>query len=113
MTKSQAIKYEKITPILDRLLIKPINLKGENADAEQSLLREIAQKKILNQKVGDFEITKAMNNCGVVCAASVDCPWVAMDDIVFFGQYSGTEVLIESERHLMIRESDILFILKP
>lgn len=106
------IKYEKICPVQDKILIKIINLTGENNTAEQSLLRDIAQKKILNQKVEDFEITKAMNNCGIVCAASVECTWVACDDVVFFGKYSGSDIMIESEKHLMIRESDVLFILK-
>lgn len=111
ITMSQ-IKYEKIIPILDRILIEVINLVDDKKDGEQSKLREIANKKILDQKIEDFEITKAMNSCGVVRAASVDAHWVSTGDIVFFGKYAGSEILIESMPHLMIRESDVLFILK-
>ncbi len=112
MTDAKNIKYEKICPVQDRILLKIINLANDDKTGEQTLLRDIAQKKILNQPIEDFETTKAMNSCGIVCAASVECTWVAQDDVVFFGKYSGSEILIESEKHLMIRESDVLFILK-
>jgi co-chaperonin GroES (HSP10) len=102
VTESQ-IKYERIIPILDRILIEVINLVGENKEGEQVKLREIANKKILDQKIEYFEITKAMNNCGIVRAASIDAHWVASGDIVFFGKYAGNEILIESMSHLMIR----------
>lgn len=114
MIQKESIKYEKIIPVEDRILIKVINLVNDkNNDGEQSLLRDIAQRRILEQPIAEFETTKAMNSCGIVCSASVDCRWVTMDDIVFFGQYAGTPILIESQKHLMIRESDVLFILKP
>ena len=112
MIDAPQIKYERIIPILDRILIEVINLIGENKEAEQSKLREIANKKILDQKIEYFEITKAMNNCGIVRSASVDAHWVSAGDIVFFGKYAGSEIMIESLVHLMIRESDVLFILK-
>jgi chaperonin GroES len=106
------IKYEKIIPIMDRILIKVVNLVGDNNNTEQSKLRDIASKRILNQKVDEFETTIAMNCCGIVCAASVDANWVSNGDFIFFSKYSGSEIMIESESHLMIRESDVLFILK-
>ena len=112
MTTATEIKYERIIPIMDRILIEVINLTDDKREGEQSKLREVAQKKILNQPIEDFEITKAMNNCGIVRSASVDAHWVSAGDIVFFGKYAGSEILIESSSHLMIRESDVLFILK-
>ena len=111
-TTSTTIKYERIIPIMDRILLKVVNLVGDNNNSEQSKLREVAQKKIIEQKIEEFEITKAMNSCGVVVAASVDAHWVSSGDFVFWGKYAGTEIMIESESHLMIRESDVLFILK-
>jgi chaperonin GroES len=112
MTESAEIKYEKIIPIMDRILIKVITLIGDNNNAEQSKLRDIATKKVLNQKIDEFETTMAMNNCGIVCTASVDANWVSSGDLIFFGKYAGSEIMIESQSHLMIRESDVLFILK-
>jgi len=112
MVKTSEIKYERIIPILDRILIEVVNLTGDAKDGEQHKLREIANKKILDQKIEDFEITKAMNNCGIVRAASVDARWVNNGDFIFFGKYAGNEIMIESQPHLMIRESDVLFILK-
>jgi co-chaperonin GroES (HSP10) len=106
------IKYEKITPVFDRMIIKPINYNDSKDDNGQSLLRDIAQKKILEQPIEDFETTKAMNNCGIVCSVSMDCRWVSANDIVFWGKHSGMEIMIESLVHIMIRESDVLFILK-
>lgn len=111
-TTNTVIKYERIIPIMDRILVKAVNLVGDNNNAEQSKLRDVAQKRILNQKVEEFEITKSMNNCGFVVAASVDAHWVSTGDLVFWGKYAGTEIMIESESHLMIRETDVLFILK-
>jgi co-chaperonin GroES (HSP10) len=106
------IKYERIIPIMDRILVKAINIVGDNNNAEQSKLREVAQKRILEQKIEEFEITKAMNSCGFVVAASVDAHWVSSGDLVFWGKYAGAEIMIESESHLMIHETDVLFILK-
>jgi len=111
-TTNTIIKYERIIPIRDRILVKVVNLVGDTNNAEQSKLRDIAQKKILNQKIEEFEITKAMNSCGIVVAASVDAHWVSSGDFVFWGKYVGTEIMIESESHLMIYETDVLFILK-
>lgn len=112
MTESPTIKYEKIIPIMDRILVKAVNVIGDNNNAEQSKLRDLASKKMLGQMIAEFETTKAMNNCGIVVAASVDANWVSAGDLVFWGKYAGSEILIESESHLMIRESDVLFILK-
>lgn len=108
------IKYERIVPLEDKILIKPLNMVRKEGDTtgEQTLLRDIAQRKILNQPIEDFEITKAMNSCAIVCAVSEDCRWVSKEDVIFFGKYAGAELMIESEVHLMIRESDVLFILK-
>jgi len=105
------IQYEKITPIQDRILIQVINLLEGDSNENNSKLRGIATKKMLEQPVEPFEVTQAMNNCGTVCAAALDCRWVNTNDIVFFGKYAGTEIMIESERHIMIRESDVLFVL--
>lgn len=111
-TTNSAIKYERIIPIMDRILVKAVNLVGDNNNAEQSKLRDVAQKRILDQKIEEFEITKAMNSCGIVVAASVDAHWVSSGDFVFWSKYAGTEIMIESESHLMIHETDVLFILK-
>lgn len=108
-----AIKYEKIIPLENKILLKVVNLVDDkDSDGSQSLLRDIAQKRMLDQEVEDFEVTKAMNSCGIVCSAGIECRWVSTDDLVFFGKYAGSETMVESQRHLMIRESDVLFILK-
>lgn len=106
------IPYHRISLIHDRILIKVINLKDGGKDGEQTKLREIATKKILDQKIEVFEMTKAMNNCGQVVAAGIDAHWVADGDIVIFGEYSGKEMFIESVSHFLIREGDVQFILK-
>ena len=35
-------------------------------------------------------------------------PEVKVGDIILFGKYAGTDVTVEGEEHLILRESDIL-----
>lgn len=110
---SATIQYEKIIPISDRILVRAVNIIAEGQTENQSKLREIATKRSLGQYVLPFETTIAMNDFATVCCVTPDCRWVSEGDLVMIGKYSGTPIMIESEPHLMIRESDVLFILKP
>jgi len=88
----------KIKPLADRVVIKP-------AEAE------------LKTKSGIIipDTAKEKPQRGIVLAAGPgkkDEPTtVSVGDTVLYGKYSGTEINIEGEEYLIMRESDILAII--
>jgi chaperonin GroES len=87
----------KIQPLADRVVIKP-------ADAEQKTKSGIIIP----------DTAKEKPQRGIVVAAGPgkkDEPTtVSVGDTVLYGKYSGTEINIEGEDFLIMRESDILAI---
>ena len=87
-----------IKPLADRVLVRP-------APAEE--------------KVGGIIIpdtAKEKPQRGTVVAVgdgTKDDPMVLKDgDTVLYGKYSGTELEVEGEKYLMMRQSDVLAIVK-
>ena len=87
-----------IKPLADRVLVQP-------APAEE--------------KVGGIIIpdtAKEKPQRGTVVAVgdgTTDDPMVLKDgDTVLYGKYSGTELEVEGEKYLMMRQSDVLAIVK-
>ena len=94
----------KMRPLHDRLLVKRVE--GEAKSKGGIIIPDTAKEKPQEGKViaaGTGRVT----DTGKVVALEVK-----KGDRVLFGKYSGSEVTIEGEEHLIIREEDVLAILE-
>lgn len=90
----------KIRPLQDRIVVK--RLEGEAKTKGGIIIPDSAKEKPIEGKViavGNGKILKDGK------ARPVD---VKVGDTILFGKYSGTEVKIDGEEHLLIREDDVL-----
>lgn len=92
----------KIKPLADRVVIKP-------APAEEKLQGGIIIPDTAKEKPQRGEIVAVgpgkPSETGEIIAMSVK-----VGDSVLYGKYSGTEVTVDNEEYLIVRESDILAI---
>jgi chaperonin GroES len=91
-------------PLGDRLLVKP--KPSEETTKSGIVLPDSAQEKpqeglVISTGPG------AKDDSGKTIAMEVK-----KGDVVLYSKYSGTEVKIESEEHLIIKESDVLAIVE-
>ena len=91
-----------IKPLSDRVVIKP-------APAEETLQSGIIIPDTVKEKPQRGEVValgpgKASDSGDIVAMT------VKVGDNVLYGKYSGTEVTVENEDYLIVRESDILAI---
>lgn len=90
----------KIRPLQDRVLVKRV------PEAEKTkggiIIPDTAKEKPIEGKV------VAVGNGKVQEDGTVRKLDVQVDDTVLFGKYGGTEVQIDGEEHLILREEDIL-----
>ncbi|MEW6195117.1 MAG: co-chaperone GroES [Bacteroidota bacterium] len=94
----------KIQPLHDRVVVKP--KEAEETTKGGIILPDTAKEKPIEGTVvavGTGRITED----GKVMALTVKA-----GDTVLYGKYSGTEVKIEGEEYLIMRESDIYGIVK-
>ena len=92
----------KIRPLHDRLLVKP--LEAEEKSKGGIIIPDTAKEKPQEGKVVAAGPGKA-NESG----KTVDME-VQKGDRILYSKYSGTEVNLEGEEHLIVREEDILAI---
>lgn len=94
----------KIKPLADRVIVKP------NAAEETTkggiILPDTAKEKPVEGKVVAVGAGKVTDD-GKSIAMSLK-----VGDVVLYGKYSGTEVKIDGEEYLIMRESDIYGIVK-
>jgi chaperonin GroES len=94
----------KIRPLQDRILVKRV------AEEEKTkggiIIPDTAKEKPVEGKV------VAVGRGKVADDGSFREPDVKKGDIVLFGKYSGTEVKIDGEEHLIMREDDILGVIE-
>ncbi|HWP57303.1 MAG TPA: co-chaperone GroES [Candidatus Acidoferrales bacterium] len=94
----------KIRPLQDRVIVKRI------AEEEKSsggiIIPDTAKEKPQEGKVVAVGKGKLDEDGKLIP------PEVKVNDRVLFGKYSGTEVNIEGEEHLILREEDILGIVE-
>jgi chaperonin GroES len=94
----------KIKPLADRLVVKP--LEQEEVTASGIVLPETAKEK--PQKGEVLAVGPgARNEDGEHVAMEV-----SVKDTVLFAKYAGTEIKMDGEKVLILRESDILAILE-
>jgi chaperonin GroES len=94
----------KIRPLQDRILVKRIA--EEEKTAGGIIIPDTAKEKPQEGKV------VAVGNGKVGEDGKVQPLDVKKGDRVLFGKYSGTEVNIDGEEHLIIREDDVLGIVE-
>jgi chaperonin GroES len=93
----------KIRPLQDRLLLRPIE--GREKTAGGIIIPETAKEKPQEGTVVAAGKGKVQDNGRVT---PLD---VKVGDRVLYGKYSGNEVTLSGEKHVIVREEDILAVL--
>ncbi|MBT9556223.1 MAG: co-chaperone GroES [Myxococcales bacterium] len=92
-----------IRPLHDRILVK--RLEKEQKTAGGIIIPDTAKEKPQEAKVVAVGSGKRLDN-GEIRALEVKA-----GDVVLFSKYAGTEVKIDGEEHLILREDDLIGIL--
>ncbi|HEX8343019.1 MAG TPA: co-chaperone GroES [Tepidisphaeraceae bacterium] len=91
----------KLKPLHDRVVVKPAE--AEEKTKSGILLPDSAKEKPTRGKVIAAGLGKPNKDTGKVNALNVK-----VGDEVYYGKYSGTEVEVEGEKLVIVRESDLL-----
>ena len=94
----------KIRPLQDRLIVKRVA--EENKTKGGIIIPDSAKEKPLEGKV------IAVGNGKVLENGKVQPLDIKAGDTVLFSKYAGTEVKIEGEDHLILREEDVLGVIE-
>ena len=94
----------KLVPLADRIVITP--LKQEEMTTSGLIIPDTAKEKPQEGKVVAVGKGKVGED-GTVRPLDVKA-----GDRILFGKYSGTEIKIDGEEHLILREDDILGVLE-
>lgn len=94
----------KFKPLQDRILVK--RLASEEKTASGIIIPDNAKERPMEAKVVAVGAGKVLDD------GTRRSPEVAVGDTVIFGKYSGTEVKLDGEEHLILKEDDILAVLK-
>jgi chaperonin GroES len=94
----------KIRPLQDRVIVKRIE--EEEKSKGGIIIPDTAKEKPQEGKVVAVGKGKA-NEDGKITPLDVK-----VNDLILFGKYSGTEINIDGEEHLIMREEDILGIIE-
>jgi chaperonin GroES len=94
----------KIRPLHDRILVK--RLEEERTSAGGIIIPDTATEKPIQGKV------IAVGNCKILEDGSVRKLDVKVGDKVLFGKYGGTEVKVDGEELLVMREDDIMAVIE-
>jgi chaperonin GroES len=90
----------KIRPLGDRLLVKRV--KEEEKSKGGIIIPDTAKEKPQEGKV------VAVGKGKMTEAGKLVSPEVKAGDTVLFGKYSGSEVTLDGEEHLIMREDDVM-----
>ena len=94
----------KVKPLQDRILIKRVE--EETKTKGGIIIPDSAKEKPQEGQVIAVGPGKVTDNGTRVT------PEVKKGDRILFGKYSGTEIKIEGEEHLILREDDILAVIE-
>jgi chaperonin GroES len=94
----------KIRPLYDRILVK--RLQEQEKTAGGLYIPDTAKEKPIEARIIAVGSGKLLED------GSVRKPEVKAGDKVLFAKYSGTEVKIDGEEHLIMREEDILAVVE-
>lgn len=93
-----------IRPLFDRVLVKRVEEPSKTASG--LFLPESAKEKPVRGEV------LAIGNGRVAESGEVTALTVKVGDQIIFGKYAGTEIKLEGEERLILREDDILGIIE-
>lgn len=94
----------KIRPLHDRILVK--RLEGEQKSSGGIIIPDAAKEKPIEGRA------VAVGSGKILEDGSRRAMDIKVDDRILFGKYSGTEVKLEGEEHLILREDDVLAIIE-
>jgi chaperonin GroES len=94
----------KIRPLQDRVIVKRV--KEEEKTKGGIIIPDSAKEKPIEGEV------LAVGNGKILENGSVRKLDIKEGDRVLFGKYAGTEVKVEGEDHLILREDDILGVIE-
>ncbi|MEJ2232342.1 MAG: co-chaperone GroES [Syntrophobacterales bacterium] len=94
----------KLRPLHDRVIVKRVE--EEEKTSGGIIIPDAAKEKPQQGKVIAVGKGKILEN-GKISALAVK-----KGDKILFGKYAGTDIKIEGEEHLIMREDDILAIIK-
>lgn len=92
-----------LKPLADRVVVKP-------AEAEEVTKGGIILPDTAKEKPQQGEIV-AIGPGRISDEGKVIEPQVAVGDTILYGKYSGTEVNVDGEEYLIMRESDIFAVI--
>ena len=93
-----------VRPLGDRILLKPLQAKEKSKGG--IVLPDTAKEKPQEAKV------VAVGKGKISEEGKVTPLEVKKGDKVLYGKYSGTEIMVEDEEHIIVREDDILAIIE-
>jgi chaperonin GroES len=94
----------KIRPLQDRVIVRRV--KEEEKTKGGLFIPDTAKEKPIEGEV------IAVGNGKVGDDGKLRVPDVKAGDRILFGKYSGTEVKLDGEEHLILREDDILGVIE-
>jgi len=94
----------KLRPLHDRIIVK--RLEGEEKTAGGLIIPDTAKEK--PQKGEVIAVGNGKKNDEGKCAP----PDVKVGDSILFGKYAGTEVKVDGDEFLMMREDDVLAVIE-
>ena len=94
----------KIRPLQDRVIVKRIE--EEEKSKGGIIIPDTAKEKPLEGKVVAVGKGK-VNDDGKITPLDIK-----VNDRILFGKYSGTEINVDGEEHLIMREDDILGVIE-
>ena len=89
----------KLKPLNDRVIVSPLS--AEEKTTGGVILPDTAKEKPTKGKVVAVGPGKVLDDGKRVALA------VKNGDVVYYGKYSGTEVKVEGEEHLILREDEV------
>ena len=94
----------KVRPLQDRVIVKRVD--EEQITKGGIIIPDTAKEKPIEGKV------VAAGNGKVLESGKKQPLEVKEGDLVLFGKYSGTEIKVDGEEHLIMREDDIIAVVE-
>ena len=94
----------KIVPLADRLVVK-------NIQAEETLASGLVIPDTAKEKPQQAEV-RAVGNGKLLDSGERAAPEVKAGDRILFGKYSGSEIKLDGEEFLILKEDEILGVLE-
>jgi len=94
----------KIRPLQDRVIVKRV--KEEEKTKGGIIIPDTAKEKPIEGEVIAVGVGKTLDD------GTLRKPEIKPGERILFGKYSGTEVKIDGEEHLILRDDDILGVIE-